>query len=90
MQAFVTDHDRALQELYGGRIENSRKFDACLNVMATQIATVFASLKVKIFINNKKKILILQDQSLQLLVDSYKSASCEQSIFLSLFYFFCA
>ncbi|XP_065859405.1 protein transport Sec1a [Euphorbia lathyris] len=44
-QAFVTDHERALHELYGENVENSRKFDACLNVMATRIATVFASLK---------------------------------------------
>lgn len=48
MQAFTTDHDGALQELYGENAENSRKFDACLNVMASRIATVFASLKVKI------------------------------------------
>ncbi|XP_043812384.1 protein transport Sec1a isoform X3 [Manihot esculenta] len=44
-QAFTTDHDGALQELYGENAENSRKFDACLNVMASRIATVFASLK---------------------------------------------
>ncbi|KAF2282668.1 hypothetical protein GH714_043778 [Hevea brasiliensis] len=44
-QAFTTDHEGALQELYGENAENSRKFDACLNVMATRIATVFASLK---------------------------------------------
>ncbi|WCJ22857.1 Syntaxin-binding protein 1 [Euphorbia peplus] len=44
-QAFVTDHERALHELYGENAEKSRKFDACLKVMATRIATVFASLK---------------------------------------------
>ncbi|KAJ4825839.1 Protein transport Sec1a [Turnera subulata] len=44
-QGFVTDHDGALKELYGKTAENTRKFDACLNVMATRIATVFASLK---------------------------------------------
>ncbi|XP_002511719.2 protein transport Sec1a isoform X1 [Ricinus communis] len=44
-QAFTTDHDGALEELYGENAENSRRFDACLNVMATRIATVFASLK---------------------------------------------
>ncbi|XP_058008325.1 protein transport Sec1a-like [Hevea brasiliensis] len=44
-QAFATDHEGALQELYGENAENSRKFDACLKVMATRIATVFASLK---------------------------------------------
>lgn len=48
MQAFITDHEGALGELYGENVENSRKFDACLNVMATRIATVFASLKVRI------------------------------------------
>jgi len=45
MQAFVTDHERALEELFGD-IDNPRKFDACLNTMATRISTVFASLKV--------------------------------------------
>ncbi|KAF5466969.1 hypothetical protein F2P56_016846 [Juglans regia] len=43
-QAFITDHDRALEELFGD-VENPRKFEACLNVMATRLATVFASLK---------------------------------------------
>ncbi|KAG5231239.1 protein transport Sec1a [Salix suchowensis] len=31
-------------ELYGKNVENSRRFDACMNTMATRIATVFASL----------------------------------------------
>lgn len=45
MQAFITDHDEALEELFGD-VENPRKFDICLTMMATRIATVFASLKV--------------------------------------------
>ncbi|KAJ0112352.1 hypothetical protein Patl1_00268 [Pistacia atlantica] len=45
-QAFITDQDRALEDLYGQNAENSRKFETCLNTMATRIATVFASLKV--------------------------------------------
>uniref|UniRef100_A0A1D1XCK2 SNARE-interacting protein KEULE n=1 Tax=Anthurium amnicola TaxID=1678845 RepID=A0A1D1XCK2_9ARAE len=44
-QGFITDHERALEELFGESVENSRKFDACLNAMAIRIATVFASLK---------------------------------------------
>ncbi|OWM64946.1 hypothetical protein CDL15_Pgr028664 [Punica granatum] len=43
-QGFVTDQERALEELFGENVANSRKFDACLNTMATRIATVFASL----------------------------------------------
>ncbi|XP_023514794.1 protein transport Sec1a-like [Cucurbita pepo subsp. pepo] len=43
-QAFITDHDRALDDLFV-ESENSRRFDNCLNTMATRIATVFASLK---------------------------------------------
>ncbi|KAJ6320519.1 hypothetical protein OIU78_015834 [Salix suchowensis] len=43
-QAFITDHEGALGELYGKNVENSRRFDACMNTMATRIATVFASL----------------------------------------------
>ncbi|KAF3439985.1 hypothetical protein FNV43_RR18263 [Rhamnella rubrinervis] len=43
-QAFITEHERALEDLFGDT-ENSRKFDACLNTMATRIGTVFASLK---------------------------------------------
>ncbi|KAK3217972.1 hypothetical protein Dsin_011942 [Dipteronia sinensis] len=43
-QGFVTDNERALEELFGDE-EDSRKGDACLNEIATRIATVFASLK---------------------------------------------
>ncbi|CAL5442207.1 unnamed protein product [Camellia sinensis] len=43
-QGFVTDNERALEELFGDE-ESTRKGDACLSVMATQIATVFASLR---------------------------------------------
>ncbi|XP_059651549.1 protein transport Sec1a-like [Cornus florida] len=44
-QGFITDHDGALHDLFGEGVENSRKFDLCLNTMASRIATVFASLK---------------------------------------------
>ncbi|XP_039052010.1 SNARE-interacting protein KEULE-like [Hibiscus syriacus] len=37
--SFITDNGKALEHLFG------RKGDACLNVMATHIATVFASLR---------------------------------------------
>ncbi|KAK0596971.1 hypothetical protein LWI29_020600 [Acer saccharum] len=43
-QGFVTDNERALEELFGDE-EDSRKGDACLNEIATRIATVFASLR---------------------------------------------
>ncbi|KAF3493466.1 hypothetical protein DY000_02057823 [Brassica cretica] len=43
-QGFITDHERALEDLFGDE-ETSRKGDACLNVMASRIATVFASLR---------------------------------------------
>ncbi|XP_052210787.1 SNARE-interacting protein KEULE [Diospyros lotus] len=43
-QGFITDNERALEELFGDEESNS-KGDACLNVMATRIATVFASLR---------------------------------------------
>ncbi|KAL5748575.1 hypothetical protein ACOSQ2_025872 [Xanthoceras sorbifolium] len=43
-QGFVTDNERALEELFSDE-ENTRKGDVCLNVMATRIATVFASLR---------------------------------------------
>lgn len=36
---------KALEDLFCDE-ENTRKGDACLNVMATRIATVFASLRV--------------------------------------------
>ncbi|GER26385.1 plant sec1, partial [Striga asiatica] len=44
-QGFITDHERALEELFADDAGNSRRFNACLNEMATRIATVFASLK---------------------------------------------
>ncbi|GAU38610.1 hypothetical protein TSUD_266500, partial [Trifolium subterraneum] len=43
-QGFSTDQETALQELYGN-VDNIRRFNTCLNIMATRIATVFASLK---------------------------------------------
>ncbi|PSS11490.1 SNARE-interacting protein like [Actinidia chinensis var. chinensis] len=43
-QGFITDNERALEELFGDE-ECTRKGDACLNEMATRIATVFASLR---------------------------------------------
>ncbi|CAN4125823.1 unnamed protein product [Withania somnifera] len=44
-QGFVTDHERALGELFGESAQNSRRAEVTLNVMATRISTVFASLK---------------------------------------------
>ncbi|KAK6804408.1 hypothetical protein RDI58_002192 [Solanum bulbocastanum] len=44
-QGFVTDHERALGELFGESAQNSRRAEASLNVMASRISTVFASLK---------------------------------------------
>ncbi|XP_073525496.1 uncharacterized protein [Phyllobates terribilis] len=44
-QVYVTDHDMAIEELYGASSKDSRKFDLCINTMAMRIATVFASLK---------------------------------------------
>ncbi|PKI70698.1 SNARE-interacting protein KEULE-like [Punica granatum] len=43
-QGFITDNERALEDIFGDD-ENTRKGDACLNVMAARIATVFASLR---------------------------------------------
>ncbi|CAA2986981.1 SNARE-interacting protein KEULE-like isoform X2 [Olea europaea var. sylvestris] len=43
-QGFITDNEKALEELFGEE-ESSRKGDACLNSMAIRIATVFASLR---------------------------------------------
>lgn len=44
-QGFVTDNERALEELFAENAENSHKYTACLNTMATRLATVFASLR---------------------------------------------
>lgn len=44
-QVFITDHENAIEELCGQSAKDSRKFDCCLQTMATRIATVFASLK---------------------------------------------
>lgn len=43
-QGFITDNERALEDLFGDE-ESTRKGDACLNEMATRISTVFASLR---------------------------------------------
>uniref|UniRef100_A0A6N2L699 SNARE-interacting protein KEULE n=2 Tax=Salix viminalis TaxID=40686 RepID=A0A6N2L699_SALVM len=43
-QGFITGNERALEELFVDE-EDTRKGHACLNVMASRIATVFASLR---------------------------------------------
>uniref|UniRef100_A0ACD5YB07 Uncharacterized protein n=1 Tax=Avena sativa TaxID=4498 RepID=A0ACD5YB07_AVESA len=44
-QGFVTDHDRALEELFTESAEGSMKYNSCINMMATRIATVLASMR---------------------------------------------
>ncbi|XP_047068544.1 probable protein transport Sec1a [Lolium rigidum] len=44
-QGFVTDHDKALEELFTESVEGSMKYNSCINTMATRIATVFASMR---------------------------------------------
>ncbi|XP_073103119.1 SNARE-interacting protein KEULE isoform X4 [Elaeis guineensis] len=44
-QGFVTDHEMALGDLFGENVEKSRKYNDCINIMATRIATAFASLR---------------------------------------------
>jgi syntaxin-binding protein 1 len=45
-QGFVTDHDKALEELFTESVEGSMKYNSCINTMASRIATVFASMRV--------------------------------------------
>ncbi|KAK8445095.1 hypothetical protein SEVIR_9G259500v4 [Setaria viridis] len=45
MQGFITDHDMALNDLYGRSENNSKVFNDTISTMATRIATTFASLK---------------------------------------------
>lgn len=44
-QGFITDNGSALEELFGDDASSSRRADERLNVMATRIATVFASMR---------------------------------------------
>jgi syntaxin-binding protein 1 len=44
-QGFITDNDKTLEELFSESAEGSHKYNACLNTMATRIATVFASMR---------------------------------------------
>ena len=60
IQVFITDHENAIEELCGQSAKDSRKFDSCLQTMATRIATVFASLKVHNLIETVL-VMILQD-----------------------------
>lgn len=45
LQGFITNNETALEELFGDE-ENNRSVVACLNEMASRIATVFVSLRV--------------------------------------------
>ncbi|KAG0576062.1 hypothetical protein KC19_5G052300 [Ceratodon purpureus] len=44
-QGFSTDHEKALEHLFGEHAETSRDFDLCIESMAIRLSTVFASLK---------------------------------------------
>ncbi|KAK6947649.1 Sec1-like protein [Dillenia turbinata] len=44
-QGFITDNERALEDLFGESEEVSHRANACLEVVATRLATVFASLR---------------------------------------------
>ena len=68
MQGFITDHERALEELFCESAEGFNKYNACLNAMATRISTVFASMRVCMFI----PLQVLPE--LGLLVQQQKSA----------------
>lgn len=48
-KGFVTNNERALEQLYGDE-EDSCKGVMCLNEMAASVATVFASLRVDVII----------------------------------------
>lgn len=45
-RTFVTDHERALQSLFGENSDSSPVFRADISSIAARLATVFASLKV--------------------------------------------
>jgi hypothetical protein len=47
LQGFITDNDEALELLFGESNEGTRKFDKCIETIATRLSTVFASMKVK-------------------------------------------
>lgn len=44
-QGFITDHDKAIEELFTENAEGSMKYNSCINMMGTRIATVFASMR---------------------------------------------
>lgn len=46
MQGFTTDNDHALEQLFGEHSEGTRDYDACIDIIAARLSTVFASLKV--------------------------------------------
>ncbi|XP_039138227.1 SNARE-interacting protein KEULE-like [Dioscorea cayenensis subsp. rotundata] len=44
-QGFITDHENALEVLFGENADSSHKSNYCVNTMAIRIATAFASLR---------------------------------------------
>ncbi|XP_024398648.1 SNARE-interacting protein KEULE isoform X5 [Physcomitrium patens] len=44
-QGFTTDHDKALEHLFGDHGADSRDYELCVESMAIRLSTVFASLK---------------------------------------------
>ncbi|KAF9624331.1 hypothetical protein IFM89_009614 [Coptis chinensis] len=42
------DNKRAMEEVFGGNVENFCHYDVCLNVMASRIAAVCASIRISV------------------------------------------
>ncbi|CAL9773812.1 unnamed protein product [Musa acuminata subsp. burmannicoides] len=60
-QGFITDHERAMEELLGENAEGSHMYNDCLNTMATRISTTFASLRA--FSNNDRHLVLINTGS---------------------------
>lgn len=46
IQGFVTDQEKALEQLFGEHSDGTRDFEVALDTIAARLATVFASLQV--------------------------------------------
>ncbi|RWW68626.1 hypothetical protein BHE74_00023846, partial [Ensete ventricosum] len=64
-QAFLTDQDMALEELFGEKAENSRYNDT-LNTMAVRVATAFASSKASERLHEKMSNFTSKNKAAQL------------------------
>ncbi|KQJ81899.1 hypothetical protein BRADI_5g03680v3 [Brachypodium distachyon] len=66
IHGFITNHDKAIEQLFTENAEGSMKYNSCIKMMATQIATVFVSTRANLRLHEKMTSFISKNKAAQL------------------------